>query len=439
MALKSNSRGIFYGWWIIAACFMMSLYISGVLGYGFTAVINPIMKEFGWSSAQVSIASSMRGVEAGLFAPFIGMLIDRYGSKWILLAGGVITGIGMILLSRVDSLLTFYLAFGLIAVGTSAVGVTTFIAAVANWFHRRLGLAMGIMVSGFGSSGLVVVPATMIIDSFGWRTGMLYFAIGTFLVCIPLSLTIRNRPEDYGLLPDGDTVVNQVSASQPAGHGSHGRKTDKGVSVMQAVRSRNFWLVALALSAQHLVAGGVITHVMPYLSSLGYSREFGSYIAAAIPLTSIIGRFGFGWLSDRVKNRLLTMIGFALITAGMVCFAFAVGGILFLLLFLLFFTIGFGGTNTMRAILPRTYFGFRGYGTYVGLITGVGTIGSMFGAPLAGYTYDIWRTYEPIWLVYSGVALVCFLIVALLPSVQAGETIGTPARAAANPVDGQKK
>lgn len=436
MVSKVKSSGIFYGWWIIAACFVMSLYTSGVLAYGFTAVVNPIIKEFGWSSAQVSIASSMRGVEAGLFAPFIGILIDHYGTKWILLIGGVITGVGMILLSRVDSLLTFYLAFGLIAVGTSAVGVTTFIAAVATWFHRRLGLAMGIMVSGFGMSGLVVVPATMIIDAYGWRSGMFYFAIGTFIVCIPLSLAIRNRPEDYGLLPDGDTVVTETTASKPAVHGKGG---DKSISVMQALRSRIFWLIALALAAQHMVSGGVITHVMPYLSSIGYSREFGSYIAAGIPLTSVLGRFGFGWLSDRIKNRLLTMIGFALMTVGLGCFAFAAGGLGVLILFLLFFTIGFGGTNTMRAILPRTYFGFKGYGTYVGLVTGVGTVGSMIGAPLAGYTFDVWGTYQPIWLVYAGIAIVSFIIVSLLPSVNAGETIGVPAGATAEVVEGPKE
>ena len=425
MASVAKSKGIFYGWWIIAACFVMSLYTSGVMGYGFTAVINPIIKEFGWSSTQVSLASSLRGVEAGLFAPFIGMIIDRYGARPVLFIGGIIVGVGMILLSRIDSLITFYLAFGLIALGTSAVGVTTFIAAVANWFHRKLGFAMGLMVSGFGMSGIVVVPATMIIDSAGWRLGMFYFGIGVFAVVLPLSLFIRNHPEDYGLLPDGDTIQMESVTAEHSAHGAPGKKADKSISVKQALSSRSFWIIALALSAQHLVAGGVITHVMPYLSSLGYSREIGSLVAAAIPLTSIAGRFGFGWLSDRIKNKFLTMFGFVLMTLGLASFAFVAGGPLVIVLFLLLFTIGFGGTNTMRAILPRTYFGFKGYGTYVGFMTGVGTLGSMVGPLLAGYTFDTLGTYQPIWLAYAVVALLCILTVALLPSVKAGESAAT--------------
>jgi sugar phosphate permease len=436
MVSVGKSKGIFYGWWVIAACFVMALYTSGVIGYGFTAVIDPVIKEFGWSSAQVSIASSMRGVEAGLFAPFIGIIIDRYGAKPVLFIGGIITGLGMILLSRIDSLVTFYLAFSLIALGTSAMGVTTFIAAVANWFHRRLGLAMGLMVSGFGMSGLVVVPATRVIDAYGWRSGMFYFAIGIFLIVLPLSLLVRNRPEDYGLLPDGDVVPGDTVA---AGHGVHAKNADKSVSVRQALSSRTFWLIALTFSTQHLVASGVITHVMPYLSSIGYSRDVGSLVAAAIPLTSVAGRFGFGWLSDRIKNRLLTMIGFILMTTGVMSFAFVASGTLIIILFLMLFAIGFGGTNTMRAILPRTYFGFKGYGTYIGLLTGVGTLGSMLGPTLAGYTYDVWGTYQPIWLVYAGVALACFFTIALLPSVKAGESAAAATEVAPELADVRKE
>jgi len=119
------------------------------------------------------------------------------------------------------------------------------------------------------------------------------------------------------------------------------------------------------------------------------------------------------------------MAGFVLMSFGLVAFAFVSGGILLIVLFLLLFTIGFGGTNTMRAIIPRAYFGLSGYGTYIGLITGVGTIGSMIGPLLAGVVFDTWGTYVPIWFVSAGIALVCCLLVALLPSVKPGETIAS--------------
>jgi len=113
-------RKVFYGWWVVGACFVISLYVGGVIffGFTFTAFFHPIREELGWSYTQISLASSLRGMEMGFFAPFVGFIVSRYGPRKLLLAGMVTTGIGLVLLSQVHSLFGFYGTFLLIASGS---------------------------------------------------------------------------------------------------------------------------------------------------------------------------------------------------------------------------------------------------------------------------------------------------------------------------------
>lgn len=411
--------GIFYGWWIVASCFLMAVYTAGVIGWGFTAVFEPIKNEFGWSSAEVAFSSSLRGMETGLFAPIVGYLVDRLGARKIIFIGGIITGLGMIMMGRVDSLVTYYLASALIALGLSLCSANALQVAVAAWFHRKISLALGLMSCGFGFAGLLIPVAVAIVDRFGWRMGEIYFGIGVFVIILPLSLIVRRRPEDYGQLPDGDTVASEAPANFVSEHPIKQSGNDVGgPSVKKVLSSPAFWFIAIAMSAQHLIVGGVSTHVMPYLTSIGYSREIAGFVASGIPIASIMGRFTFGWLGDRMSNKKLAIFGFAILALGMLCFANAASSLFIIGIFLLLFGTGFGGTNTMRAVLPRTYFGSKGYGTTLGLVMGVGIIGSMIGAPLAGEIFDRMGSYQPAWYLYSGIAVFSLISISLVPSVK---------------------
>ena len=108
MRLNRNRHTIFYGWWIVGACFLIALYVGGTIFYGFTAIFEPIANEFGWSYVQISLAASLRGLEMSLLAPFIGILVDRWGPRKLIFSGAIILGSGFILLSRTSSLGTFY-------------------------------------------------------------------------------------------------------------------------------------------------------------------------------------------------------------------------------------------------------------------------------------------------------------------------------------------
>ncbi|MEE8413425.1 MAG: MFS transporter, partial [Dehalococcoidales bacterium] len=203
---------VFYGWYLVAAAVVIILYTGGIVHFGFTAVFKPIADEFGWSYAQISLASSLRGLEMGLLAPLMGYLVDRWGPRKLIFAGSIIICLGFILLSNVSSLLMYYGAFALIAIGMSTCTGTVLMTAVNNWFRLRAGLATGIVASGFGLGGLLVPLVTKLIDVFQWRRTMVIVGLGMLGTVLPLSFVVRHKPEHYGYLPDGEMMASPVEA-----------------------------------------------------------------------------------------------------------------------------------------------------------------------------------------------------------------------------------
>ena len=118
--MERPSKGIFYGWWVVAASFAIALYVGGTIIYGFTAFFEPIAEDLGWSYTQVSVAASLRGLEMGIFAPIIGFLVDRFGPRKLAVSGAIALGSGLVLLSRTSSIPMFYGAFFVLALGASA-------------------------------------------------------------------------------------------------------------------------------------------------------------------------------------------------------------------------------------------------------------------------------------------------------------------------------
>ena len=190
-------KRIFYGWWVVFACFLISLYVGTIIFYGFTAFIEPLVREFGWSYAQVSFAASLRGIEAGIFYPVAGFLVDRFGPRRVIFCGTIVAGIALILLSFTQSLVMFYGAFVLLAIGTSGCTDVVNMSAVANWFKKKVGKALGLMSTGFGVGGLLIPLIVWLIDSHGWRTTLILLGLGMWSLGVPLSLVVRNRPEEY--------------------------------------------------------------------------------------------------------------------------------------------------------------------------------------------------------------------------------------------------
>jgi len=409
-----KKRKLFYGWWIIVAVFFISAYANGVVFYSFTSVFEPIVKDFGWSYAQVSFAASIRGFETSFLGPLVGFLFDRFGPRRLIFAGAVIIGLGLLLLSRTNSIGTFYFSFFLMAMGLSSCTGFILTSVVGNWFRKKATTAMGIALCGSAVGGLLVPLVTRLIDVLDWRMAMVIIGLAAWGILLPLSLLVRHKPEQYGYLPDGDEMIEPTSTEIV----SSPQNTDMNIGVRQTLKSRIFWLISLGFLTHYLVISSVLTHIMPYLSSINVPRSSSSLVASGIPLASILGRLSFGWFGDRFDKRRVAAIGFILTMLGLLLLNYIDAiGIWILVPFVIIFGVGFGGPVPLALSMLLGYFGRARSSTIVGLFMGVVVIGSIVGPPLAGWIFDNFGSYQFAWFAYVGIAIVGMIMLIIAPPV----------------------
>ena len=387
---------VYYGWWIVIACFFINFYVGGIVFFSFTAFFEPIQREFGWSYTQISLASSLRGLEMGIFAPVVGVLVDRLGSRKLLLSGSIIIGLGFFTLSLTQSLAMFYVSFLLIAFGAGGCTSVVTMTAVANWFHKNIGLALGIMASGFGAGGLIIPLIVSLIDRFGWRITLILLGLGMLIIGIPLSLVVRNRPES--------SLQGSTSFERNEWH-----EQGADVKLGEAVKSKPFIFLNMAETIRMMAVTAVVVHLMPYLSALGFYRSTGGIVAAALPLVSILGRFGFGWWADRYDKRVVLAATFLIMGAGLLVFSM-VREMKMVVLFLLLFSPGFGGSMVVRGAILREYFGKASFGKMLGIVLGSASIGGILGPTLAGYAFDSLGGYTLVWQLMSAFSMLAVVL-----------------------------
>jgi len=401
-----KSPRIFFGWWIVGASVVVGLYVTGTIGYGFTAVFEPIADETGWSYAQISFAASLRGLVAGLLAPLIGVLVDRWGPRRLMFGGGTFIAVGFILLARITSLSMFYGASALIALGMSCCGMTAYLTAIAHWFRRKVGIANGIASCGYSFGGLLVPIMVKLIDMYDWRMTMTILGFGAIAIVLPFSLFFRHKPEQYGYLPDGQTKIPETSN----GSARIAQPVEADIKPRQALKSSTFWRISLAFVCYLLVLAATMTHVMPYLSSIGIPRSTSSLVATAVPLVGIAGRLGLSWWGDKRERKSAVAAAFAMMCLGLLCFGLVSrAGTWLLVPFIMFFGAGSAGCGALRPSLVRDYFGRNNFGTVHGFVIGVNMIGTIIGPPVAGWVYDHWGSYQDIWLIFAAVPLVALI------------------------------
>jgi MFS family permease len=267
MSSMTSGGKIFYGWWIVLASSFLTFYGAGTFFYGFTVFVNPMIKDLGWSMALISGAFSLYRLESGVAAPLAGLLVDRLGPRFLVMAGGLIWGSGFIYLSHVTSVLHFYVAFFVISFGwTFASGTTIPSAMIAQWFIRKRGRAIGLFVAASGLSGFIVPALSSLINLYGWQHTLLILGFFTWLVITPLSLTLRHRPEHHGLYPDGEPPQS-APASQGMDDASAGREVNFGIR--KALFTSAFWIIGLTFTT---FAVTIVIGVHSYRAASHYGR-----------------------------------------------------------------------------------------------------------------------------------------------------------------------
>lgn len=398
--------GIFYGWWIVFAAGAITFLTGGTFFYGFSALFNPVIDEFGWSRASLSFAFSLRSEVGGLASPVVGFIVDKTGPRRLMMGGVLVIVLGFVLLSRAQSLATFYAAVVVIAIGMSAAAGPIGMVAVTHWFHKKRGQALALLATAVGTSGVMVLILTGLISAFGWRDSLVIMAVVQLVICFPLAMTIRNRPEDLGLLPDGEIIETIPGDVRPAV-----RPPAEGLTVREAIRNPDFWKLSFAVTLTNVGMIAVIVHQIPFFTSqAGLSDGLAGLSVSAMLLLSLIGRFGLGSLSDRVDPRYV------------MAFASGLGGVSLLLLASVYegwqiiyalpvFAIGWGGVIPTRPTLQARYFGLRAFGAIQGVIFTIATLGALVGPVFAGWMYDETESYRLAFVIMSVGALLAVPLV----------------------------
>ncbi len=408
-------KKLFFGWYIVGAGLLLMTYNSGALVYGFTAFIGPIAVAYGWSYAQISLATSIRGMEMGALNPLLGFIVDRWPARILVPVGIVIWGLGLFLLSRADTLPLFYASFLVIGLGSSLGVQMVPTVVVARWFRKDIGKANGVMAMGMGIGGSLIPLIVKMIDMYGVQGALAILAVGTYLLGLPLSLVFRNRPEDYGMLPDGKPPDDTRSSGDS-------EVQDIDVSPRQALKMRAFWQLGLFFMVQIAVMMAMQTHVMPYLESLGVERGTAGVVAMALPLVSLGARIPFGWLADIFPKKYVVAASLCLKSIGLFLF-WLIGltgsiSLMLMIFFIISFGLGSGGMTPLRAPIIREYFGIRRFGTVLGFMSVFTTVGLMIGPLAAGWVFDEYGTYSPIWLALGVIAVIGIVLVLTLPTAQ---------------------
>jgi sugar phosphate permease len=297
---------VFYGWFMVAAGFGIQFLTGGLLNQAYGAYVVLLRDDFGWSKTSLSAAFSLARFESGLLGPIEGWLIDRFGPRTVMRFGLLIFAGGFMLFSQINSLTTFYLAFVVMALGSSLAGFLPLTVAVVNWFRRRRATALAVMQTGFAVGGLTVPLVVVALETIGWRgtafaSGVLVLAIG-----LPLSQIIRHRPEDYGLTVDGFTEAPSSNGDRPA---QRDEIEPIDFKPNEAVRTPAFWLISLGHGSALLVVSAVMVHLVAHLNeNLGYSLGTAALVVTLMTAMQIMGQPSGGVLGDRFSKRLIAAV-----------------------------------------------------------------------------------------------------------------------------------
>jgi sugar phosphate permease len=361
--------------------------------------------------AQISLASSLRSMETGLFNPLWGIVVDRVSPRKLMLFGVVSKVIGMYCLSKTTNIPMFYAGFLILGLGSSLTGSILPQTLIARWFKKDIGKASGLFWMGAGLGGISVPLVVALIDKFGWQNILLYGAMAFLVIGIPLSFVFRSRPQEYGLLPDG---------GKPApGNTKAGLSKEFGTSVKTALKMRVFWHIAVVTLFQFSTMSTVMLYAIPYLTDAGISRTVASSVISIYTLTSLFGRMPFGTLSDYIKKSYMMAASVVLLGIGVFILFMLDGASPFwlILTFAIIYGVGISGVNSLRAPLMSEYFGTKNFGTIFGLTSIFTTTAMMVSQPLAGWIYDTRHDYSIWWI-----SMIVFAALALISSLTMPDT-----------------
>ncbi|MDP6073183.1 MAG: MFS transporter [SAR202 cluster bacterium] len=405
---------IYYGWVVLGMVALGTYAGTGAAQIVIAGVQNLIFEDLGWDRTTIAFAVTAGTWTSALLTPFAGRLADRHGPRWVMPLAAVVVGICYFSIASVRSVWQFYASY-IVARGIgnpNLVGVVPRTVTV-NFFQRRRNLALGLTSTFRPISNAVNIQVIAAIASFlSWRAAYRYLGSLSIILALPLILIMRRRPEDIGLLPDGDTTTPAHERPADPGPQAANAPIEGGWTVGQAAATRTFWFIVVAEMLTILTAGTVTFQIVPFLVDSDVTQ---GVAVTALSLSTLFGALvnpAWGFLADRHSAQRLAI--FAMTTScAITVFFLVLGNGLPLFFVALAWGTASGGLNILSSMMLAQYFGRASFGAITGLMgpfqIGALGLGPAFGAVLFSATGG----YTVIWVYgVTGYAVAALLIFA---------------------------
>ena len=402
------SKGLFYGW-VVVACAFVILCVAYGIQFSFGVFMADISKETGWGRDSLSLPYSLYVFLYSALGALAGRFTDHWGPRIVITVGGCLLGLGIILTSQVTALWQMYISLGLIAASGMSAAYVPCNATVVRWFIEKRGLAIGLTSSG-ASFGTFIFPplAAALIGAYGWRHA--YFLLGVVAVAIIsvcAAFTVRD-PEQIGLFPDG-----HAPTPSPTAIGSPPSSFANDWTLAEAKRTTSFVLLNIVFTLTWLVVFMPMVHIVPFAVDLGIPQFRAAMTISVIGFAGFMGRLFIGTISDRIGRVPTLELCFLLQALGFIGFASSTG-LASLYLAAAVFGLAYGGVTALFPALIGDFYGRTSVGSIAGFIFAVSGSPAAFGPLIAGYIYTVTGQYSAAFLLSAAFNVAALVLLFLL-------------------------
>ncbi len=388
--MKQN-RTVHYGWFIVAAGFLLNFAGIGIIMNSMGVFYKPVVESLGFTRGGFALYFTIAALSMMVMAPVMGKLIEKYNIRLIMGICTVTMSISFGLFSQCRTLGQFYVLSVFLGIGSAGSHIIPVSMMITNWFVNRRGLAMGIVFAATGIGGLIFNPlSNWMILTYGWETAYLILGVVIGIATVPSALFIvRAHPKEMGLKPYGlrDQAV-------------HGKEPEQqGLTATDSFKTPEFWLLAVMILFIAVANMGVLHHIVPYLTDLGYSSTAAANLMSLHMTMLVAGKLVLGYLADRIGLvRSLVACLFGLILS--IALLYGAGAFWIAVAFNILFGIAISVRTVLPPLMTSVCLGQKHFAVIYGFLNISTTLGSAVGVPLSGYIHDLTKSYHVAFALY---------------------------------------
>jgi len=377
---------LFFGWWVVAATFVLAAWSSGFGLYGLSVYLVELRTAHQWSTFTISSAITGYYLTGALLMVWLDAAIRRFGQRPVAVMGIAAMAAGVFGLTAVREPWQLQVALAVMALGWSATSSAAINIVLAPWFVRKRGLAVSVAMAGAPAGGFLVVPVLVtLIGQFGFRAGTGLALAGMMLVLVPcIVATVGRKPADLGLEPDGLPVAPAGKSVSPVAHSAASGGAVPGR--LEALRTVRYWTLSIAFAIALAAQVGVLTHLVAYLTPIRGSGG-AAFALALTSATALVGRLALGFHVDRLPLRQLSTVVFLAQALGLTLIAAMPAGP-GLYAGCLLFGLGVGNVVTLPGLLVQREFLPGQFAGVLSLVAATNQVTFAFGPGLLGLVHD---------------------------------------------------